>query len=140
MKVFIHVRQLGKRAAKVEACPYEFATVPGTLRQMIAMLVSDEVTGYNLRLAGKEHFLPRTNAQMEDMCRAGKIGFGIPYGSNPADYSQSLETALQSFADGLYRVFIGQREVESLDAPLRLQEEDTITILRLVMLTGGYFR
>ena len=31
------------------------------------------------------------------------------------------------------------REAETLDAPLDLTEGDTVTIIRLVMLTGGYF-
>ena len=45
----------------------------------------------------------------------------------------------QGCEDGLFRIFIGEREPEGLDAPLYLQENDTITIIRLVMLTGGYF-
>ena len=73
------------------------------------------------------------------MSRVGKIGFGIPFGSREADLTEALETACQGFADGLYRVFIGDREIEDLDAPLHLQEGDSVTIIRLVMLTGGYF-
>lgn len=63
------------------------------------------------------------------------MGFGIPFGS---DFQDAFETALQGFEDGLYQLFIGEQEMESLDTPLLLQEEDTITIIRLVMLTGGF--
>lgn len=73
------------------------------------------------------------------MSQIGKIGFGIPYGNREADPEEAVETAIQGYEDGLFRFFVGDREVESLDAPLTLQEEDTITILRLVMLTGGFF-
>ena len=139
MKVNISVKQIKKRVGQVASCPYELKTVPGTLRQMISILVSDGVEGYNLRLKQTEKTVLLTKAEIDDMSQVGKIGFGIPYGSNPADYQEALETAFQGFEDGLYRVFIGEQEIESLDAPLHLQEEDTVTIIRLVMLTGGFF-
>lgn len=139
MKVYISVKQIKKRAGQVASCPYELKTVPDTLRQLISVLVSDSVEGYNLRLKETENTVLLTKAEIDDMSHVGKIGFGIPYGSNPADFQEALETAVQGFEDGLYRIFIGEQEIESLDAPLDLHEDDTITIIRLVMLTGGYF-
>lgn len=139
MKVHIGVKQIKKRASQVAACPYELNTVPDTLRQLISILVSNEVKSYNLRLKEKESTAIHTKEEIDDMSQIGKIGFGIPYGNNPADHQDALETAVQGFEDGLYRIFIGEREMESLDAPLDLHEDDTITIIRLVMLTGGYF-
>lgn len=139
MKVYISVKQIKKRAGQVAACPYELKTVPDTLRQLISVLVSDSVEGYNLRLKETEKTVLLTKAEIDDMSQVGKIGFGIPYGSKPADFQKALETAVQGFEDGLYRVFIGEQEIESLDASLDLHEDDTITIIRLVMLTGGYF-
>lgn len=139
MKVYISVKQIKKRAGQVASCPYELKTVPGTLRQLISILVSDGVEGYNLRLKEIGNTALPTKDEIDDMSQVGKIGFGIPYGSKPADFQEALKTAVQGFEDGLYRVFIGEQEIESLDAPLHLQEEDTITIIRLVMLTGGYF-
>lgn len=139
MKVYISVKQIKKRAGQVAACPYELKTVPDTLRQLISILVSDSVEGYNLRLKKTEKTVLLTKAEIDDMSQVGKIGFGIPYGSNPADFQEALETAVQGFEDGLYRIFIGEQEIESLDASLDLHEDDTITIIRLLMLTGGYF-
>ena len=139
MKVYISVKQIKKRASQVVACPYELNPVPDTLRQLISTLVSNEVKSFNLRLKEKESTGFHTKEEIDDMSQVGKIGFGIPYGSNPADYQEALDTAYQGFEDGLYRVFAGEREIESLDVPLDLHEDDTITIIRLVMLTGGYF-
>ena len=139
MKIYISVKQIKKRAGQVAACPYELKKVPGTLRQLISILVSDGVEGYNLRLKETGNTVLLTKDEIDDMSQVGKIGFGIPYGSNPADFQEALETDFQGFEDGLYRVFIGEQEIESLDAPLYLHEDDTITIIRLVMLTGGYF-
>lgn len=139
MTVYISAKQLKKRGDQVAACPYTLRTAPSTLRQLIEALVSDSVERYNRRLQPTEMDVSLTRDQIEDMSRIGKIAFGIPFGTREAELSDALDTAFQGFEDGLYRVFIGEREAESLDAPLLLRENDTITIIRLVMLTGGYF-
>lgn len=139
MKLYINVKQIKKRGNRITACPYELPTPPETLRQLITMLVSDSVEGYRQRLLAKEDTRVLTQEVMDDMSLVGKIGFGIPFGSQQADLGDALETAFQGFEDGLYRLFVGEQEIESLDAPLHLQEEDTVTIIRLVMLTGGFF-
>ena len=139
VKVYISAKQIRKRGNQVAACPYELPAAPETLRQLITILVSHSVESYNRRLLAKEDIPLLTKDDIDDMSQVGKIGFGIPFGSRQADLTDALETAMQGFADGLYRLFVGEKEIESLDAPLDLQEEDTITIIRLVMLTGGYF-
>lgn len=139
MKVYISAKQIKKRGNQVAAIPYELRTVPDTLRQLISILVSDSVDSYNQRLLAKEETTILEKDEIDAMSQVGKIGFGIPFGSRAANFQDALETALQGFEDGLYRVFIGEREIESLDAAMELQEEDTITIIRLVMLTGGFF-
>ena len=139
MKVYISAKQIKKRGNQVAACPYELHSLPETLRQLISILVSDSVESYNKRLQGKADAVALSQEDIDAMSQVGKIGFGIPFGNRDADLRDALETAFQGFEDGLYRLFIGEQEIESLDAPLHLQEEDTITIIRLVMLTGGYF-
>ena len=139
VKVYISAKQIKKRGNQVSAIPYELRTVPDTLRQLISILVSDSVESYNQRLLAKEETTCLTKDEIDAMSQVGKIGFGIPFGSREANLQDAQETALQGFEDGLYRVFIGEREIESLDAAMELHEEDTITIIRLVMLTGGFF-
>ena len=139
MTVYISAKQLKKRGNQVAACPYELQTAPDTLRSLIGLLVHDGVDRYNSRLQSKEEPTALTREEIDAMSRVGKIGFGIPFGSREADLTEALGTACQGFADGLYRVFIGDHEIEDLDAPLHLQEGDSITIIRLVMLTGGWF-
>lgn len=139
MKVYISAKQIKKRGNQVFAMPYELRTVPETLRQLISMLVSDSVEIYNQRLLAKEENTILAKDEIDAMSQVGKIGFGIPFGIREANLQDAQETAIQGFEDGLYRVFIGEREIESLDAAMELQEEDTISIIRLVMLTGGFF-
>lgn len=139
MKIYISAKQIKKRGNQIAAIPYELPSLPETLRQLIAMLVSDGVERYNRRFAEKNDGCVLTKDDLDAMSQVGKIGFGIPFGSRKADLENALETAFQGFEDGLYRLFVGDQEIETLDAPLDLQEEYTITIIRLVMLTGGYF-
>ncbi len=139
MTVYISAKQIKKRGNQVAALPYSLRESPHTLRQLISMLVCDGVERHNRCLRGKEESVVVTREQIEDMSLVGKIAFGIPFGSRAADVDQALETAFQGFEDGLFRVFIGEQEIESLDKRLQLQEGDTITFIRLVMLTGGWF-
>lgn len=139
MNVYISAKQIKKRGDQVTAVPYLLQEQPATLRQLITMLVTDGVEHHNRRIREREAPPIITREQIEDMTQVGKIAFGIPFGTREAALEPALEAALQGFEDGLYRVFIGEGEIENLDAPLLLREGDTITIIRLVMLTGGWF-
>ena len=138
MTIYIHLKQIKKRSSQITACPYTLAEAPDTLRSLIVQLVTDGVQGYRRRRE-QEDCAALSPEQIEDLAQIGKIGFSVPFGSGDVALSDAVETAVQGFADGLYRVFIGDREAEELDAPLDLTEGDTVTIIRLVMLTGGYF-
>lgn len=138
MRVYIQLKQIRKRMKPIEAVPYELAGNPRTLRELLTALVRREVELYQERISGTIPAV-RSEEEIRDMSLVGKIGFGLSFGNRIPDPEEAVETALQGFEDGLYRLFVGDREMESLDAVLDLREEDTITIIRLVMLTGGYF-
>lgn len=139
LEIYINAKQLSKRKPRVAASTFTLEEQPGTLRDLIRMMVSSSVNEYNRRVQHHNAANPISAEDMESMSQIGKIGFGIPYGSREADHEEAVETAIQGFEDGLFRFFIGDVEVESLDAPLVLHEGDTVTIIRLTMLTGGYF-
>lgn len=138
MTIYITAKQIKKRGNMVAPAAYMLSSTPQTLHQLIEVLVLDSVAGYNRRLLESEGKVLEKD-EIDAMANVGRIGFGIPFGTRPADTEEAVKTALQGFEDGLYRVFIGDREIEALDTPLGLQEGDTVTIIRLVMLTGGYF-
>lgn len=139
MTIHVNVKQLKKRLNQVAACPYELKQTPATLRELITMLVLEGVADYNSRLRRKEPGKVLSQDAIDDMTRIGKIGFGVPFGSREADGEEAVAAAIQGFEDGLYRFFVNDGEIESLDAPLALQDGDAVTIIRLVMLTGGFF-
>lgn len=139
MTIYISAKQIGKRKPGVAAGRYDLPEVPATLRELIRMMVMDGAEAFNRRIQQREPVQPVSAADIDSMSQVGKIAFGIPYGSRTADPEEAAETALKGFADGLVRIFVGDREIENLDAPLGLQDGDTVTIIRLVMLTGGFF-
>ena len=140
MRIYINAKQIKKRGAAVASVPYELNSIPHTLRELITMLVLDGVRDYHHRIENKEQVPVLSAEEMESMAQIGKIGFGIPFGSAPADAGEAVEAALQGYTDGLIRIFLNEEETGGLDEPLTLREGDELTILRLVMLTGGFFR
>ena len=139
MKVYIQVKKLGKRMQTVGSIPYELETCPATLRELIVCMVIRGVDEYNQRLQSGEQYKALSDSEIQDMGQVGKIAFGIPFGQKEADPAKAVDAALLAFSDGLYRFFVGEQEITALDAPLQLQEGDTIAIIRLTMLTGGLF-
>lgn len=139
MKVYIQVKKLGKRIQTVGSIPYELETCPATLRELIACMVNQGVEGYNERLRSGEQNKALSEAEIQDMSQVGKVAFGIPFGEREANPQKAVDAALLAFADGIYRFYINELEITELDTPVHLCEDDTIAIIRLVMLTGGLF-
>lgn len=139
MTVNVHVKKLGKRGGVVAKCPYELPRQPHSLRELLTFMASSGAADYNRRLKQQSGEKLLTQEDILDMSHVGKVAFGIPFGSREADIPQAVETAIQGFADGLYRFFVNDREITGLDEPLTLEENDNITVIRLVMLTGGFF-
>ena len=139
MKVYIQVKKLGKRIQTVGSIPYELETCPATLREMIACMVNQGVEGYNERLRSGAQNKALSEAEIQDMSQVGKVAFGIPFGEREANPQKAVDAALLAFTDGLYRFYINELEITELDTPVHLCEDDTIAIIRLVMLTGGLF-
>lgn len=132
----INTKQIGSRK-KIAPVPFEFPSVPSTLRELIIGTVTVCVESYNKRVrAGDSKVKPLTEAEITDMADVGKIAFGINYGGAEQDLQKALDNAIQSFEDGLYRVFLGTDELEKLDAPLALKENDELTFIKLTMLAG----
>lgn len=139
MRLNIQVKKLGKRVQTVGSAACELANRPATLRELICALVKQGVTDYNDRIRRKEPGRAISDLEMQDMAQVGKIAFGIHHSAQEADLQKAIDTAILGFTDGLYRFFVGEQEITELDAPLRLAEGDAIAIIRLVMLTGGFF-
>lgn len=139
MRIYIQVKQIRRKLQTVARVPLTIPGRPETLRELIGLLVRMQVSAFNARLEQSEPEAILSPEETEDMALVGKIAFGISRGKQTAEPEQAVDTAIQGFSDGLFRVFLNDGALTELDAPLVLREDDTITLIRLVMLTGGFF-
>ncbi|WP_223587632.1 hypothetical protein [Neobacillus bataviensis] len=111
---------------------------PNTLRELITQVVTQNVEPFNKKAINPEtpliNFL--SNSEIEQQAQTGKVGFQTLYNDKQADLTKAIETAIQAFEDGFYRVFINDEEAEKLDTPLEVTEDAEVVFIRLTMLTG----
>ena len=136
MDVYVRLKSVGRRRPALEDVPYTLPDGISTLRGLIEAVARQEVDKYNNR--GLENMLVPflTEEQIEDRGSAGKVGFGRLYSDKKADAEKAVETALQGYEDGLFRVLVGEKEAAGLDGPLAVCEGDTLTFIRLTFLAG----
>lgn len=144
MHLIATVKQFGRKKPVLTGKLLEVPR-PDTLRSLLASIVAVEVAAYNARAVGSADgeapdaatlLAALSPEQIQDAADSGKVGFGLRYGATTEDGETAIANALQAFEDGLYRVFAGDRELADMDAPLALEENDSLTFIRLTMLTG----
>lgn len=145
MKLQVQVKQLGKRKNSVGEIICEIQGNPTTVRELILAVVASQVEEYNQRLEAclyaEEGELPKllpylTREEIADKAESGKVSFGFSYGEKKANLQEAQENAIQSFADGIYRIFVDGEPWEELEETVQVTEEQVFTFVRLAMLTG----
>ena len=139
MNVYIKLKSVGKRRPVLENVPYSLPDGVSSLRQLIEVIVRQEVDKYNSR--GLETMLIPflTEAEIADQSTVGKVGFGRLYSEKKADPDKAVEIAWQGFEDGLFRVVIEESEAAELDSYLEIQDGQRITFIRLTFLAGRLY-
>ncbi|MDH6303627.1 hypothetical protein M2459_000439 [Parabacteroides sp. PF5-5] len=136
MLILINVKQIGKRKQVIEKKPIELNPVPATTSELIAAVVLQQVEAFNNRLAESELLKYISQEQIQEKAEVGKIGFDVNYNGKEAKGSEAVINALQAFEDGIFRVFVGDTELETLAQPIQLKENDELTFIRLTFLAG----
>lgn len=136
MQIYIYVKQLGKRRNVVDKKVMQLDKTPDNTAALIAGIVALQVREYNQRLEQCELLNYLTDEDIQVKAATGKINFGVNYNGMPADMEKAIRNALQSFEDGIFRVFVDGKELESLEEPVMLKEGSELTFVRLTMLTG----
>lgn len=137
MNIIVNVKQLGKRKNKISGVDFYLENQPKTLRQLIIEAVKTCVKQYNLRVDNEENAKPITQQQIEDRAELGKIAFGINYNGKKADLQKAIDTAILGFEDGLFKVFVGEDDIESLDEEIEITENADVTFIKMTMLSGA---
>ena len=127
MRAYIQIKQLGKRKCSIEKIPIDFPVPPVNVQGLIEAIVSwqeSEVLKY------------LTQEEVENKTASGKVGFAVNYNGKPAAEVEAITNALQSYEDGIFRIFMDDTEAGDLSSPIQLKEESTLTFIRLAMLSG----
>jgi uncharacterized LabA/DUF88 family protein len=136
MKIFVSVKQVGKKKAYLSDLCYEIHDSPLTLTELIRLIVTERVKVYNAKTPDSDIVALLTQEDIDAQAQTGKVGFGRRFNSKNADPQKAVDVALLAFTDGLYRVFIDEREIETLDEHLEIREGSKITFIRLTFLSG----
>lgn len=131
------MKQPSARGMKIEPIPFELDCCPDTAGELIAAAAKKCAEEYNERVRrGGNVTSPLDERTVKDMASLGRIAFGITCSSKEQDIGKAAENALLAFEDGLFRMFVNGTEITSADQKLELRENDTVTFIRLTMLTG----
>jgi hypothetical protein len=104
-----------------------------------------DITGFDFGYCGygsvqEQQRLPQilTKDEIAWGIEKGKITSGDrEFAPQTVDLQSAFESAIQAFSDGLYYVFIDDRQYESLDEKVILQPQSKVLFLRLVAMVGG---
>jgi hypothetical protein len=116
-----------------------------TARQLIEAAVAAEVTAFQARAEEASLLRVLTRESLDaDLARGvvrtgGALGdAGAPAGEpGRVNVADAVDAALLAFGDGLFKVFVGERELTDDDAALPVTDGAALLFLRLVPLAGG---
>ena len=134
MKIIINVKGLSRKKVIYQE-EVELKNKISTTKDLITELVKINVEKFNKKIDDKNILSIMTNEYIAEAVRAGKIGDEV-HGDKKANLEKALDTAYLSFEDGLYCIFINNKQSEKLDDSLNLKDGDIITFIRLTMLAG----
>ena len=136
MKIYVNVKQAGKRKALIAKQEFILETVIRTLRELIAAIVANNVEDYNEKIEQKYIIDFLTEEEISDKLAVGKVSFGNIKNDKKAKLDKALESAFLAYEDGIFRVFVGEQEAGDLDDLIYINEYDVLTFVRLTMLSG----
>lgn len=136
MEIKVNLKQITKRRQSVSPKTYIIDGPPATVRQLILAVTDAGVTEYNQNMDQSEILTYLTKEQIDNQSQAGKISFGVNYGERHADLQKARDNAIQCFEDGIYRIFLNDTPLESLDDPIEITKDSVFTFVRLTMLSG----
>ena len=135
----LSAKQLGKKRTLFADVPLVVDSELLTLRQLIVQVVTAQVQAFNVRQTDRQVLRVLTESAIAEGRLTGKFDMG-DHELQSIDEAVAIETALQSFADGLYFVFVDEKQIEQIDTPITLKtgsQNSHIMFVRLVALAGG---
>ena len=136
MLIYVSVKSIGKVKRGVKSIPFYLERPPRTLRELVRETVLSCVSSYKKRGEDGGNQFPLTEEEYAAMTETGRFAFGVHYNDAEVDAEKAVMVAVEAVKDGLVRIFNGDLEYTELDGEINLSEGDTLTFVRLVMLSG----
>lgn len=136
MKVYVTVKQAGSRKNYITKDEMELDYKPLNLRELIDIIITKNVNEFNEKTKQERLVEYLTEEDINSKIKFGKISFGKYNNTSLQNLEKALEIAYLAYEDGIYKVFIGENEANSLDEKLELEENESITFIKLTMLCG----
>lgn len=140
MAVAVRVRATvtGHRRRGVQEHDLALALPPGPVsaRRLIEAAVVAEVAAFEARAEEASLVRVLTERSLLGDLERGAVRLGDAGRAGSVDLAGAVETALAAFDDGIFKVFVGDREVDG-SAPVDLADGASVLFLRLVPLAGG---
>ena len=134
--IYATMKKMGKQKKEsLVPAPFVLEKRPDTVRELLTELVRLGVREYNGRRDEGQILPYLTKETIKDQASSGKIAFGVR-GGNDAIEEDAVANAVQSFEDGIYRVFAGEEELTELDGTIQWTDGLVFTFIRLTMLSG----
>jgi hypothetical protein len=144
MNINISVKQLGKKNPVLQEKSISLDTSDSvvSVRTFLELIVKHQVELFhNSSFEWEDEdiiHLPKEN-YLPILTDTGKVGFGAVYNHNKVDIAKAQENAIVAFEDGLYALFQGDDQLESLNEEIDLSQNKSITFIRLTFLAGSYW-
>ena len=132
----VRMKRIGKQKKEdLRPVPFVLERKPETVKELLVLLTRLLVQEYNARKDEGQLVKYLTREEIKEKASAGKVSFGLR-GGEDGDTEAAAENALQCFADGIYRVFYGEEELEKIDGEIPWKDGEVFTFIRLTMLSG----
>jgi hypothetical protein len=137
MRLYLSVKQAGSCNNFISKEEIVLDLTHSTLRELIKFIVTKNVKEFNENIKKERLVDYLTNKEIEDKAEAGKVSFGNIYNDSKQNFGKALDSAYLAYEDGIYKVFIGDKEAGKLDEDIVLKDYDTLTFIKFTMLVGG---
>lgn len=148
--ITVEAKIMGQRKPVVAGWPVTLAAPPAAgrgvgeetmrLRDLLSQVVRQETLAFRQRQEERRLVRVLSPAQIQQAAERGKVDMGgrsAAEAGAEVDDEAAVATALQSFEDGLYFVFLDGQQQHDLDAVVWPHPNSHLTFIRLVALAGG---
>ena len=144
MEIKVQLKQAGKREHKIQTAKLILKQKPENIEELIRFTVSATYHTYQQKKKRTKQFeageidqlIILSEEEIEDAAAGGKVGFDFLHGNAEVTEKEAIESAFQAFEDGLIAIFIDRERLENLSDKIDLTGSETLTFVKLTMLTG----